>query len=154
MKISTRAIEYLPQTREALFDFATSNDFAKVYSGFGPLPGMDKVWNENAEGGLKPGSIRNLAMTDGSTLREEILELERPSKLYYRLTGFKSPFDKLLTAAEGLWLFSPHGAGSRIIWTMRFECTSIPAAVLATPLVKTLQHQAMAKCLREIKAKV
>jgi hypothetical protein len=151
MKVSTRALVEVPRERDALFTYATDvANLPALFKKSGPIPGVERAW-VLGNGPTKTGAVRRLIMTDGTPLDEHVLALEAPRRFHYRLKGFRGPFRALVKQAEGEWIFSPLGHGTRITWTFTAELTSPLVAGVAVPLVKVAMKRAMQECLDRIK---
>jgi hypothetical protein len=120
---------------ERVFDFAVACEtFPRVLLPLGPLPGVSGA---EMQGGVAPapGARRRIRMTDGSSLTEELLAFERPSRHRYRWADPRAPLGWLVRSGEGDWSFTPSPRGTRIRWSYRFELTHALAAPLAWPIV-------------------
>ena len=135
MRIETHAEIEIARPPEAVFDFAVACEtFPRVLLAFGPLPGVARArMRDGAD--PKPGALREITLTDGGAVEEELLALDRPTRHRYRWTQPPAPpFGWLLRGAEGDWRFRPSSRGTRIHWTYRFELSHFLAAPLAIPI--------------------
>ncbi len=137
MQMRVTAAVDIDRPVEEVYDFAVAEGtFPRIVRALGPIPGIAHV---EMEGGrpLEPGARRRVRMSDGSEVREEILEVERPRRHRYRwMEPPKAPFNLLVKSGEGDWRFAPAGAGTRVEWVYTFELTTplvypLAAAVLA-----------------------
>jgi carbon monoxide dehydrogenase subunit G len=152
MKVSTRALVEIPCDREAVFHYATDvANVPTIFRKLGLIPGVERAW-VLGNGPTTKGAVRRLLMSDGTPLDEQVLEMEAPRKFFYRLKGFRGTFRALVKQAEGEWIFSPLGHGTRITWTFTAELTSPLAATVAVPLVKGAMKRSMEESLHRIKA--
>jgi uncharacterized protein YndB with AHSA1/START domain len=131
MQLATRAEIEIARSPGEVFDLAASCDgFPRFLHPLGPVPGVAGAEMLDASA-PKPGARRRVRMTDGSTMDEELLAFERPTRHRYRWAHPPAPpFSLLVRGGEGDWTFSPAGDGTRIAWDYRFELT--------TPLVYPL----------------
>jgi len=117
-----------PTDVECAFDEVLPYDLAKMfnrrYAAIPPIKGLrDQVgpWST-------PGQTRTIALADGGTMREELLEVTRPTRFGYRLSGITGPMKPLVAWLDGAWDFEPAGTGVRITWSW----TVRPAGRLGT----------------------
>lgn len=153
MNVATEAVVDVPEADPAeVFDYVTDPAAAaEFFTGYGPIPAIERV---DMFDGATPavGAARRIVLTDGSQLREEILELERPRRHAYRVTGYQGLFRRLTSAGEGQWTLTPQGSGTRIVWKYTYALTSPLAWPLALPLVHLLMRGAMQRALGRIGA--
>lgn len=137
MELRTRAAVTVPRPRAEVFDFATTNEgLARLLRKLGPIPGIASA-EFVVGGGLVAGAQRNVSMTDGSVIEEEILEVERPRVHRYRwLRGLRPPFSLMVRTGEACWTFRDgEGGGTDIEWTYVFQLRSALAAPVAAPTI-------------------
>lgn len=140
MKISTSASVVVPKPREEVFVFSSANDtYERHLRPLGPIAGIEKAEMVD-EQSLAEGSWRQISLTDGSVLREVILEHVPPSRHRYRWTdGIKPPFSLLVRSGTGTWEFTEVAGGTRIDWGYVFELKSplaYPILLLIQPLFR------------------
>jgi hypothetical protein len=152
MKLQTRARVQIPLGLVQAFDLAIDHaTFARVLGPLGPIPGISRIEMAGGEA-LAPGARRNVFMTDGSVVPEEILDHSPPTRHRYRwLEPPKPPFSWLVRSGEGDWVFSPAGEGTDLEWTYSFELTSALAAPLAAGVL-LLFRRWMANGLERLRA--
>jgi uncharacterized protein YndB with AHSA1/START domain len=137
MELRTRAAVNVPRPREQVYDFATTNEgLARVLKKLGPIPGIASAEFVSG-GGLVAGAQRNVSMTDGSVIEEEILEAERPRVHRYRwLRGLRPPFSLMVRTGEACWTFRDgERGGTDIEWTYVFQLRSPLAVPVAAPTI-------------------
>ena len=137
---------------EMTWNIATPMTPVGFYPKFGPLPAVVGV--EGQTGGWDaPGQHRTLHLSDGGTVREEIVSVDRPAVFVYELTQFSNLFAKLVAGARAEWRFSAHGGGTRIHWTYTF--TALPGrGVIVAVIVKLFWAPYMKKVLPGIVTEV
>lgn len=141
MKLSAKASQILPGSRQEVFEFATSNATYErtLNRSLGPIPGIERA-EMHIGHRLEAGALRTLFMKDGAQLEETILAHEPPSLHQYRWTAAPSPpASWMLRSGTGTWRFSPAEAGTRIDWTYEFELKSplfYPLAAAMLPLFR------------------
>ena len=85
---------------------------------------------------MQRGARREIKLTDGAVLTEEILEHDVPTRHRYKWTsGLKPPFAWLVRSGEGTWTFSEVAEGTRIDWSYVFELRSPLAYPIAVPII-------------------
>ena len=151
MKIKSFALITIEnKTTEEVFDFACkTTNLAKVFHGYGPIPGIKNAEIEN-KGEVKEGSKRITYQTDGSVLTDEIMEFERGKKQAYKVTGFKAPNSFIIDYCFSEWLFAPLEKGSEIKWEFTFVLKSSLAFPIAM-IIKYFMGKAQQNCLNNIK---
>jgi hypothetical protein len=118
---------------DEVFDFAVAlASQPLILRAAPPIPGVTGI--ELLDGAvLATGARRRVTLSDGSTLREEVIALDRPRRHAYRwIDPATSPLDWLVRSAQGDWRFSGDDARTRIDWTYTFVLTSPLAWPLAT----------------------
>jgi uncharacterized protein YndB with AHSA1/START domain len=122
LRIHTQA--ELATNPDRSFDIVTdSQNFPQFFLASGPIPGVARSERLQAEPGLL--EHRNVYMTDGSVVLEQVTRLERPKRYDYRwLSSPKPPLQLLLRAAESEWTFEPSGSRTRAVWAYTFTLTS------------------------------
>ena len=136
MKLETRARIEVARPIEQVFDLASACEaFPRFLAPLGPIPGVKSARLLDAAE-PKAGTRREVAMTDGSRMEEEILAFERPTLHRYRWrTRPAPPFSWLLAGAEAEWRFTASGGATQIDWVYAFEPTSALAAWVARPIL-------------------
>jgi hypothetical protein len=143
MQIETRAQIEIAAAPEAVFDVAADiRNFPRAMRPLGIIPGVASV--EMAAGATpSAGAHRFVKLTDGSVVEEEILAFDRPSQHRYRWVHPPAPpFSLVVRAGEGTWSFTPseHGQGTVVVWTYRFELTSVFAYPVALFVVSRFRR--------------
>jgi hypothetical protein len=151
LRIETGTEIEVARPQAEVFDFAVACEtFPRVLLAFGPLPGVTKAV---MRGDAVPaaGALREIQLSDGSTVEEEVLVLDRPACHRYRWTRPPAPpLGWLVRSGEGEWRFSPSAQGTRIAWRYRFELSHALAAPLALPVV-ALFRRWMARGLARVR---
>ena len=151
MKLQASAVVEVAKSREIVWEYCSKVEHVPDYvRGYGPIPGVAKAWNP---GGVptKLGVVRRLVMTDGVPLDEEITVFEAPRKFAYVLKGFRGAFSLLVSKAEGQWVFSPLGEGTRISWTFTAHLKSPLVLGIGYPLIKVFMQRSMEDALANIR---
>ena len=141
MKLDARVTVYVPRSPQEVFDFAVANEnMPGLLRVFGPIPGVIKV--ELLDGSiLSKGARRLVSMSDGTTMREEVLELTPPTSStpgrheYRWMHAPAPPFSLLVKSGHADWTFSAERDGTRVNWDYQFELTSPLAYPLAAPAI-------------------
>lgn len=136
MRVSRRAEFEVERPVEEVFDLATACDgFALFLFALGPVPGVASSRMIDAPA-PRAGARRDVLLTDGDIIHEELLAYDRPSRHRYRWLNRPSPpFAWVVKGGEGDWTFSATQKGTLVVWMYYFELTSPLAIVLAPPLL-------------------
>jgi hypothetical protein len=96
--------------------------FDRRYAAIPPITGVED------QGGpwATVGQTRTIRLADGGTMREELTDVERPTRFGYRISGVTGPMKPLVASLDGVWSVEPAGTGVRITWTW----TVLPAGRL------------------------
>lgn len=155
MQITTQVSIDIARGRDEVFAFATATPtLPMIFRGKGLIPGVKSVEVAGGNGvtTIKPGSVRHLLMTDGSTLDENFVEFERPSVIAYQMSGLRPPLSLLVSAAGGRWVFTGDDKNTHITWTY----TTTPRNVLISPItaltIRVFMNAAMKDCFQQLKA--
>lgn len=114
-----------------VFAAACGFDIPAVIKRHGMLPGVLKV--DGHQGAWETaGQKRILTLSDGSSVREELISFSPNNSYSYRVTGFTGPFAALVGEGRGEWNFSSTGPNATWVdWTYSFT----PKSWLAGPAV-------------------
>jgi hypothetical protein len=124
MDLSVSRTVELPQPLPAVWRAAaTIENLPRTFGPVAPIPGV-RAAEVQGGGDLAPGKVRLVHLTDGSTSREEILELQTEERHTYRLMDLPPPFSWLVRHAVSDWRFAAAGTGARIDWTYTFTLTT------------------------------
>ena len=106
-----------PAEVERAFDELLPFDLTRLFDRrYAAIPPIKAVRDQTGSWGTT-GQTRTIALADGGTMREELVEVTRPARFTYRISGVTGPLKPLVAAADGAWLFEPAGTGVRITWT-------------------------------------
>lgn len=154
MSLQVRATREIDAPPERVFDVAVACEtLPSLLQKLGPIPAITAMHLVDGAR-LATGVQRLVQMSDGTMLREEVLELDRPRRHRYRwLSPPAFPFSLLVRSAEGDWLFTASARGTRVEWTYTFELTSPLARPLALP-ARALFRRWMAQGLSNLAATV
>lgn len=135
------------------FDWTIGTPVPEIFDrGFGPLPpvvaadqqGPDAPWGT-------PGQTRVLRTGDGSSMREELTEVEHGHAFRYRITEVIGPLGLLTRAVAGEYAFTSAPGGCEARWTWLVTPASPVAAVLL-PVVRLLWYRYADRALERIDA--
>jgi hypothetical protein len=106
-----------PADVERAFDEVLPYDLTALFSRrYAAIPPIKSVRDQQGAWAT-PGQTRTIALADGGTMREELLEVTRPSRFAYRISGVTGPMKPLVAGLDGAWEFEPAGTGVRITWS-------------------------------------
>lgn len=83
---------------------------------FGPVPPLSGAPGDPERPWGTPGQWRTLRFRGGGSMRQELLEVERPGRFADRITGITGPLAAVAVAIDSEWLFDPVGTGVRVTW--------------------------------------
>lgn len=156
MKLRVRAAVTVNRPRSEVYDFSVANQtLARVLQKLGPIPGITAA-EFTAGGSLAPGAQRQVTMSDGSVIEEEVLEAVRPRLHRYRwLRGLRPPFSVMVRSGEASWTFSDaDGGGTEVEWIYLFGLRSVVFYPLAAPILFLLFRRWMQRGLERIRAEL
>ncbi len=81
------------------------------------------------------GETRRIVLSDGGTMREQLVAVDAPHSFGYELTGLTGPLALLARRVEGRWAFDAAGGGTRVTWSWQVH----PRTPLALPAVLALR---------------
>ena len=138
----------IPGTPDAVFRFIAAEDvLPKVLTGYGPLPAVVRT-SENTGPWDRPGSARLIHLADGSSVREQVTDLDRPRFFAYRVWDFGNPIvRRLADEARGEWTFAAVPGGTQVTWTYTFRAKNRWAAVPLSGIAQLLWRGYMDVCL-------
>ncbi len=140
----------VPVPVERAFDTVLPEPLPRIFTRrYGPLgaiketPGQAGVW------GSSLGKTRTIVLSDGATMTETLVSLDRPTSFGYRITDLTGPFKFLVSSLDGEWGFAPAGTGCRITWSWTLHEASA-AARLVFPLFARFWRGYARQALEEI----
>jgi len=97
--------------------------FSRRYAAF---PAVREVTDEPDEWGTV-GHTRTIVLTDGSTLRETLTSVDRPTGYTYLLDDLQGTLRPWVRTVDGAWSVTPEGTGARIGWAWTLHPKAAPA---------------------------
>jgi hypothetical protein len=73
------------------------------------------------------GQTRTVVLTDGSTLRETLTSVDRPTGFTYLLDDLQGVLRPWVRTVDGAWSVTPEGTGARIGWSWTMHPKAAPA---------------------------
>ena len=152
MQVHSQASITINAPREDVFAFTNDvTKFPQTFSGFGPIPGMERVENLNSEETRK-GTVRHIHNKDGSVIEERLIEHAPPDTMAYEIaSGLQPPFSWLVRGAGGRWTFTDRGEATEVNWKFRFDLTTPLVFPIAYVVGSVLFREAQRRCLLETK---
>jgi hypothetical protein len=141
VEVHAEASVVVPRPLGDVFDFAVAPESQPLLlQASPPIPGVTSI--EMLDGAvLETGARRRVQLSDGSTLREEVIALDRPRRHAYRwLDRPAFPLDWLVRSAIGDWTFSGDESRTRVDWSYTFTLTSPLAWPLASAVAWLFQR--------------
>ena len=106
-----------PSGVDDAFDEVLAHDLTRLFDRrYAAIPPIKAVKDQAGAWGT-PGQTRTIALADGGTMRESLIEVDRPGKFAYRISDITGPMKPLVAGVEGAWTFEPAGTGVRITWS-------------------------------------
>ena len=106
-----------PVEVERAFDELLALDLTRLFDRrYAAIPPIRAVRDQTGAWATT-GQTRTIALADGGTMREELVEVSRPDRFTYRISGITGPMKPLVASLDGAWTFEPAGTGVRITWT-------------------------------------
>jgi len=126
-----------PADVEEAFDEVLSCDLSQLFNRrYAAIPPI-KVVRDQVGPWSTPGQTRTIALADGGSMREELLEVSRPKRFGYRISAITGPMRPLVASADGAWEFEPAGTGVRVTWTWTVQPVG-RLGTLAMPLFRRM----------------
>lgn len=121
--IRIHEVVVLPLGVEATYDFLTSPPAYETFTGYGPIPGIERLeWHEGDS--RTAGSRATVHSTDGSTHTERVVLADRPTLYAVEISEFSSAFRFLTKGASERWGMMPAPGGTKLERTFEFELRS------------------------------
>lgn len=118
----------------------------------GPLPPVKRVVGQEGEW-RDVGQTRTLKLADGSSMREELTQVDSPRSFGYRITEMTGALALLIGSVEGAFLFRPADpatdSATEVTWRWTVQPRSRLSA-LAMPVFATLWKGYARKSLRAL----
>ena len=119
-----------PVDVEQAFDRLLPHDLALVFSRrYAAIPPIRSTRDQSGTWST-PGQTRTIVLSDGGTMQEELIAVERPTRFGYRISRVTGPLKPLVTTIDGEWRFEPAGTGVRITWSWVVHPSGIGAVAM------------------------
>ncbi len=136
-----------------VFVAAISIDARELIQKHGPLPGIVNVSGHDAPWSAV-GEVRRHALSDKSSVREELVAFTPGETFAYRLTEFTGAFKPLVKHARADWHFTQASSNkTKIDWTYAFTPANLAAEPLLWFIVKLFWPGYLKAALRRVKQK-
>jgi hypothetical protein len=107
------------------------------------VSGQQGVWGESV------GQTRTIHLADGGSVKETLVESDRPTRSSYTITELQGPLKLLVSQAEGRWTFTPSGGGTVVTWAWTLHPTNAVTARLL-PVIGVFWRGYARKALAEV----
>jgi len=152
MEIQTNAQIVINADIESIFDASVDcQNLPKFFVGYKAIPAI--VSAKTLDGlPLREGSMRIVDNSDGSSIEEIIVSMQRPHIQKYKLVkGFQPPFSWLVCAASGQWSYEEIDTRTKIKWEFKFDSPNLFTYLIFLLVVKQAFQKAQEICLENIK---
>lgn len=99
---------------------------------YGPIPPIKAVHGQDGDWATV-GQTRNVALVGGGGMRETLTSVDPPQSFGYTLSDVRGAMAPLIDHVEGLWIFTPHGTGTKVTWRWTLHPKS-PLSAKAMPV--------------------
>ncbi len=150
MQIQVMAQAVVSSAPEETFSFVTDMDrFPDFFPGNLLIPSVTRV---EVQGELpqKVGTLRTVTTADGTQVTERVDVFDPPREHTYTLSGFRPPNSFLFRGAQGRWLLSAEGSGTRIEWHYSYELSTPLVYPLVWLVIGIFWRRAMQDCLQRM----
>lgn len=108
----------IPVVLEDAFERTLTTPLPQIFSRrYGVLPAVKETTGFTPPWGSATGQTRTVRTTDGGSMRETLLAIERPRSFAYQLNGITGPMVAIAASVEGEWAFAPAGTGTEVTWS-------------------------------------
>ena len=112
------------------------------------IPPIREVRDQDGSWGI-PGDTRTIVLTDGGSMVEELMTVERPRRFSYKIREIKGLMKPIVAHAEGVWTFERIGDGTRITWQWTVHPSNAVMA-LVTPLLARMWQGYACRGMQEL----
>ncbi|MGU3432152.1 SRPBCC family protein [Actinomycetes bacterium M1A6_2h] len=136
MPITVQQKRLVPIGDTDAFDRTLPIDLGSLFlHRFGPIPavrdvrGQDGPWE-------RVGQVRTVVLADGTSMSEELVQVDSPTVFAYRLTELGGPFGLLVDHVDGRWQFDGVGDHTAVTW----QWSLYPRSAMTAPLVRVIGY--------------
>ncbi len=123
----------VPVPVEDAFERTLTTPLPQLFSRrYGALPAIKDASGADEPWGSEVGQTRTIRTADGGSMRETLLQVDRPHSFAYQIGAIRGPMMVLAASAEGTWSFEPAGTGTRVTWSWTVRAATA-ASGLAMP---------------------
>ncbi len=120
VKITVREHVVLPLEPEAAYDFFITPEAYRLFTGWGPIPGIrEVVWESGEAASL--GAYGRVHNSDGSTHREHVVRADRGEVYVLKIDQISSAFRHLVRGIEEEARFTAVGSATKLTRTFVFD---------------------------------
>ncbi len=153
MTITARAEARIARPVDVVFALAAGRtaNLARFFMGHRPLiPGIRSISLVGRDDPPVAGTLRDVALSDGTHIQERVLAFEAPRLHRYDMAKMNLLQRALCSNMVSEWRFEPDGEGaSRVTWEYAIHERGLMGRVLG-PLVARHFQRAMQSCLDNI----
>lgn len=139
MEIVEQFVVSAPRGR--VFRQIASVEGMALFSGFGMIPGIERVESEGEVRG--EGAVDFVYNTDGTCHRERVTELSAPSAYALRIGPFSSPMKRLVDHLDERWELEEVDRGTRVRRRVRFAVRGLLSSLVIRLVIAPQMRVAM-----------
>ncbi len=152
MTTTVRAEVRIPRPVEAVFALAAgrTSNLARFFSGHKPLiPGIRSAVLVGREDPPLAGTLRDVALSDGTSIQERVLAFDAPRLHRYDMAKMNLLQRIICSNMVSEWRFAEDGDGARVTWEYTIHEHGLGGRLLVGLVSRNFQ-KAMQTCLDNI----
>jgi hypothetical protein len=119
---------------DAVLRMPLESVFSRRYGALPPIRATERTDGAPGEPWGQVGQARVVRLSDGGSMRESLVAVERPEVFGYELDRVKGAMAALVSSVDGSWAFAAAGTGTRVTWTWHVH----PRSPVTAPLLGVL----------------
>ena len=144
------ASRVIPVPVDDAFERTLTTPLPQIFSHrYGVLPAVKEATGFTPPWGSATGQTRTVRTTDGGSMRETLLVIDRPRSFAYQLGSITGPMVVLAASVEGEWSFAATGAGTEVTWSWTIRAANALGS-LALPAFGRMWQGYARKALEEL----
>jgi hypothetical protein len=104
-------------TVEQAYDVVCTAPLTDIFSRrYLAIAAIAEVTGQEGEWGEAVGQTRTIRLTDGATMLETLIAVDRPHHFDYSISELTGPLKMLVSGIDGRYSFEPDGGGVTVTW--------------------------------------